>query len=96
MVLDEITPFYPSDSLHIAVVDPGVGTSRANVYAEMGKQRYIEPDNGLFARLASRLGASKIRAITEGRWFRQPVAPTFHGRDIMAPAAAHLSLGVGS
>ncbi|WP_428303754.1 SAM hydrolase/SAM-dependent halogenase family protein [Lacipirellula sp.] len=94
IILDEITPLYPSGTLHIAVVDPGVGSARALVYAEIGEQRYIGPDNGLFSRLASRLGASKIRAITEERWFRQPVAPTFHGRDIMAPAAAHLSLGV--
>ena len=94
IILDEITPLYPSGSLHIAVVDPGVGSARALVYAEIGHQRYIGPDNGLFSRLASRLKASKIRAITEERWFRQPVAPTFHGRDIMAPAAAHLSLGV--
>ena len=95
IILDEITPLYPSGTLHIAVVDPGVGSARAIVYAEIGDQRYIGPDYGLFSRLASRLGASKIRAITEERWFRQPVAPTFHGRDIMAPAAAHLSLSDG-
>ena len=94
IVLDEITPLYPSGSLHIVVVDPGVGSARSVVYVEIGDQRYIGPDNGLFSRLASRLAASKIRAITEERWFRQPVAPTFHGRDIIAPAAAQLTLGV--
>jgi S-adenosylmethionine hydrolase len=94
MVLDEVAPLFPTGTLHIAVVDPGVGTSRAIVYAEIGVQRYIGPDNGLFSRLAARHAPTKIRAITEERWFRRPVAPTFHGRDIMAPAAAHLSLGV--
>ncbi len=96
IILDEITPVYPRGSLHVAVVDPGAGTSRSIVDAEIGDQRYIWPDTGLFSRLASRLGASKIRAITEERWFRQPVAPTFHGRDIMVPAAAQLTLGVGA
>jgi S-adenosylmethionine hydrolase len=94
IVLDEVTPLFPTGTLHIAVVDPGVGTSRAIVYAEIGAQRYIGPDNGLFSRLAARHAPTKIRAITEERWFRWPVAPTFHGRDIMAPAAAHLSLGI--
>ena len=94
MVLDEVTPLFPGGTLHVAVIDPGVGTAREIVYAEIGEQRYIGPDNGLFARLAARHAAIKIRAITEERLFRRPVAPTFHGRDIMAPAAAHLSLGV--
>jgi S-adenosylmethionine hydrolase len=96
IVLDEVTPLYPPGTLHIAVVDPGVGTSRQIVYAEIGGHRYIGPDNGLFSRLAARLKPTKIRAITEERLFRRPVAPTFHGRDIMAPVAAHLSLGVDS
>jgi S-adenosylmethionine hydrolase len=94
MVLDEVTPLYPSGTLHIAVVDPGVGTPRQIVYAEIAGQRFIGPDNGLFSRLAARHEPTKIRAITEERLFRRPVAPTFHGRDIMAPAAAHLSLGL--
>jgi S-adenosyl-L-methionine hydrolase (adenosine-forming) len=93
-VLAEVTPLFPAGTLHIAVVDPGVGTAREIVYAEIGGQRYLGPDNGLFSRLAERQAPTKIRAITEERWFRRPVAPTFHGRDIMAPVAAQLSLGV--
>jgi S-adenosylmethionine hydrolase len=94
IVLDEVTPLFPLGTLHIAVVDPGVGTSRRLVYVEIAQQRYIGPDNGVFSRLAARHEPTKIRAITEERFFRRPVAPTFHGRDIMAPVAAHLSLGV--
>jgi S-adenosylmethionine hydrolase len=94
MVLDEVTPLYPRGTHHIAVVDPGVGTSREIVYVEIAHQRYIGPNNGLFSRLAARHEPTKIRAITEERLFRRPVAPTFHGRDIMAPVAARLSLGV--
>jgi S-adenosylmethionine hydrolase len=92
--LDEDTPLFPPATLHVAVVDPGVGTSREIVYAEIAGQRYVGPDNGLFSRLAARHEPTKIRAITDARWFRQPVSRTFHGRDIMAPAAAHLSLGL--
>jgi S-adenosylmethionine hydrolase len=94
IVLADVTPLFPPGTIHIAVVDPGVGTERAIVYAEIGEQRYIAPDNGLLSRLATVQAPTKIRALTEERWFRQPVAPTFHGRDKMAPAAAHLTLGV--
>jgi S-adenosylmethionine hydrolase len=94
VVLDEVTPLFPPGAIHVAVVDPGVGTSRAIVYAEIGGHRYIGPDNGLFSRLAKRQPPTKIRAITAAEWFRQPVSATFHGRDVMAPVAAHLSLGV--
>lgn len=94
IVLAEVTPLFPAGTLHIAVVDPGVGSTRAIVYAEIGDQRYIGPDNGLLSRLAARAKPSKIRTLAEQRWFRGCVAPTFHGRDIMAPAAAHVSLGV--
>ena len=94
IALDEVTPLFPAGTLHIAVVDPGVGTSRTIVYAEIGDQRYIGPDNGLFSRLAARRPTTKIRAITERQLFCGSVSATFHGRDVMAPVAAHLSLGI--
>jgi S-adenosylmethionine hydrolase len=94
IVLDETTPLFPPGTLHIAVIDPGVGTPREIVYVELGVHRYVGPDNGLFSRLAARHEPTKIRAITNEKWFRQPVSSTFHGRDIMAPAAARLSLGL--
>lgn len=94
MALADVTPLFPAGTIHLAVVDPGVGTARAIIYAEIGAQRYVCPDNGLLSRLAERERPSRIRAITEKRWFREPVAPTFHGRDIMAPVAAQLSLGL--
>ncbi|MCA9232367.1 MAG: SAM-dependent chlorinase/fluorinase [Planctomycetales bacterium] len=93
-VLAETTPLFPAESIHVAVVDPGVGTSRAIIYAEIGRRRYVCPDNGLLSRLAERESPSRIIRVTSERFFRHPVAPTFHGRDIMAPVAAHLSLGL--
>ncbi len=93
IVLAETTPLFPTGTIHVAVVDPGVGTARAIVYAEIAQQRYICPDNGLLSNLASRQKPTKMRAVANEKWFRRPVAATFHGRDVMAPAAAHLSLG---
>ena len=93
-VLDEVCREFPSGSIHVAVVDPGVGTSREIVYAEIGGQRYVCPDNGLLDRLSQRDAPSKIVAVSNEAYFRQPVSATFHGRDIMAPVAAHLSLGL--
>ena len=94
IVLAETTPLFPAGTIHVAVVDPGVGTERAIVYAEIGEQRYVCPDNGLLSRLASREKPRKIRSIVDPRWMRQPVSATFHGRDVMAPAAARLAAGL--
>ena len=94
MTLADVTPLFPAGTLHIAVVDPGVGTKRGIVYAEIGTQRYIAPDNGLLSLLAQRSAPLMIRTLSEPRFWRESVSATFHGRDIMAPAAAHLSLGL--
>lgn len=94
MALADTAPLFPVGTIHVAVVDPGVGTARPIIYAELGSQRFICPDNGLLDRLADRHPPTKIIQITEEQFFRHPVAPTFHGRDIMAPVAAHLGLGL--
>jgi S-adenosyl-L-methionine hydrolase (adenosine-forming) len=94
IALADVTPLFPPGTIHIAVVDPGVGTARKIVYAEIGSQCYVCPDNGLLSQLASRENPSKLRCITAEKWWRQPVASTFHGRDVMAPVAARLSLGL--
>ena len=100
MFLAETTGLFPAGSLHVVVVDPGVGTSRAIVYVEIDTQCYLCPDNGLLslvqkkARLAKPGEPTKIRHITSEQYYRHPVSPTFHGRDIMAPVAARLSLGL--
>ncbi len=94
LVWAEISPWFPAGTIHVAVVDPGVGTSRELVYAEIGAQRYLAPDNGLFSRLAAQRPPSTIRRLTEPRWWLPRVSRTFHGRDILAPVAARLSLGL--
>jgi len=94
VVLDDVTGQFPDDTIHVVVIDPGVGTERAILYALIGGQQYIAPDNGLLSRLAERIMPSKLIRLTEPQFWADEVSATFHGRDIMGPAAAHLSLGV--
>ncbi len=88
-------PCFPPGVIHLIVVDPGVGTERPLLYVEVDGRRLVVPDNGCWTELAG--GASKppaVRRLAEPRYWRQPVSATFHGRDILGPVAAHLSLGV--
>lgn len=94
MLLDDASGCYPPDTIHLAVVDPGVGSERNIVYARIGGQQYVAPDNGLLSRLAERIPPSKIIRLSEPEYWRHPVSATFQGRDIMAPVAARLSLGL--
>jgi S-adenosylmethionine hydrolase len=94
IVLDDVTGWFPKDTVHVAVVDPGVGTERAIVYARIGEHDFVVPDNGLLSRLVTRTPPKKIIRLTNPEYWLDPVSATFHGRDIMAPVAAHLSLGL--
>ena len=94
IALEDAAPWFPPGTIHVAVVDPGVGSERQIVYAEIGDQRYIAPDNGLLGRLALRTMPTRIIAVREAEHWLPHVSATFHGRDIMAPVAARLSLGL--
>lgn len=94
VVLADVTELFPDDTIHVAVVDPGVGTDRLIVYARIGKQNFVVPDNGLLGELLERSPAEQIVKIENREFWRETVSNTFHGRDIMAPVAAHLGLGV--
>jgi len=90
-----IPSFFSANTLHVVVVDPGVGSERAIHYVEIGSQRILGPDNGCLATLFSEAGLPTVlRQVRASRFFRPSVAPTFHGRDIFAPVGAHLSLGL--
>jgi S-adenosylmethionine hydrolase len=80
-------------TVHVVVVDPGVGTTRRPILVEAAGQYFVAPDNGVLAMICA-AQAHKARAISNQRYFRQPVSRTFHGRDIFAPVAAHLAAGV--
>jgi S-adenosylmethionine hydrolase len=91
-------PFFPAGTVHVAVVDPGVGTSRRPIAARLGKHFFVGPDNGLFTPMyddAAREGwGAEIVQLTNSRYFLPKVSQTFHGRDIFSPVAAHLARGV--
>lgn len=94
VVLEDTSDRFPAGTIHVAVVDPGVGTDRALVFARIGRQNYLAPDNGLLSRLAARTAPAKLVRLTEPDYWLHPVSATFHGRDILAPVAARLSLGL--
>ncbi|MGE0755993.1 MAG: S-adenosyl-l-methionine hydroxide adenosyltransferase family protein [Pirellulaceae bacterium] len=94
LVVDEVSRRFPPRTIHIVVVDPGVGTDRLIVYAKLGQQRYVAPDNGCLSLAAARTPPELLVGITNRLYFSPEVSATFHGRDIMAPVAAHLSLGL--
>jgi S-adenosyl-L-methionine hydrolase (adenosine-forming) len=75
------------------VVDPGVGSSRRGMALKSGGQYFVGPDNGLFS-LVMKSEPWEARSIENSRWFRPNPHPTFHGRDVFAPIAAHLSKGI--
>jgi hypothetical protein len=91
-VLEASTRDFPAGAIHLAVVDPGVGTGRRPLAVRARGQWFVGPDNGL---LEWALGdpAAETHAVTESRWFRQPVSRTFHARDVFAPVAARLACG---
>ncbi len=86
--------FFPPRSVHVIVVDPGVGSARRPILAETEDYIFVAPDNGVLSLIEMREPKFTVRHITAERYFLQPVSQTFHGRDIFAPVAAWLSKGV--
>jgi len=90
--------FFPSGTVHVAVVDPGVGTSRRPIAARLGGHTFVGPDNGLFTPMYEDAEKNswpvEIIHLTNEKYFLPEVSRTFHGRDIFAPVAAHLANGV--
>jgi S-adenosylmethionine hydrolase len=92
-LLASAVPYLPA-GVHLAVVDPGVGTDRRAVILRAGDSLLVGPDNGLLLPAADALGgASRAYQAVDARFRLHPVSATFHGRDIFAPAAAHLAAG---
>lgn len=95
LVLRSAVPYFPDGTVHLAVVDPGVGTGRAAIAVVADRGVLVGPDNGLLAPAVDALGGARaIHALENPRYQRHPVSRTFHGRDVFAPAAAHLAAGV--
>ena len=93
-VLSASRSFVPAGTLFVAVVDPGVGTSRAILGVETDRHTFLAPDNGLLSFLDRDGRIRRIVSVTESRYFLKPLSRTFHGRDIFAPIAGQLSKGL--
>lgn len=93
LVLREANRYFPGGTIHVAVVDPGVGTSRRAIAAKTEKYIFVGPDNGLLSLALEGARAVEVRLIEREDLFLKPVSRTFHGRDIFAPVAGHLAKG---
>lgn len=86
--------FFPKGTVHVAVVDPGVGSERHAIVVKTANYFFVGPDNGVLSFALINEEIKDIWRLENERYFLKPVSHTFHGRDIFAPVAAHLSLGV--
>jgi len=93
LVLEQAIGIFPPGTVHLAVVDPGVGTGRRPLVVEGAGARWVGPDNGIFTPVFLADPQAKAYEISDESLFREPLSATFHGRDIFAPAAAALAAG---
>ena len=112
VALADGTPYFPDGTVFVAVVDPGVGTDRPAILLETPQHRFVAPDNGLLTLVCRRHEAGfgdsdawgpaavpdgcRVWRLTNSSYWLHPVSATFHGRDVFAPVAAHLSTGVAA
>jgi len=93
-ILASAAPYFPDGTIHVAVVDPGVGGERRPILIEANRSFYVGPDNGLLFLAAKIDGIRKVYHTVERRFMAEEISATFHGRDIFAPVAAHIANGV--
>ncbi|MGE0710513.1 MAG: S-adenosyl-l-methionine hydroxide adenosyltransferase family protein [Planctomycetota bacterium] len=93
-LLEAAAPYFPWGAVHVAVVDPGVGSGRRIVCARTSRATYLAPDNGLLGPVLERDPPAHVYSVENPEYFLPEVSSTFHGRDIFSPVAAHLALGL--
>ncbi len=93
-VIGTTCPLYPKGTIHVAVIDPGVGSDRLPILIKTKNYFFVGPDNGLFSMVPSVDTVESVYHLKEAKFFRAEVSTTFHGRDIFSPVAAHLSKGI--
>lgn len=96
LTISQTYSYFPNGTVHLIVVDPGVGTARRPIIASSDGYHFVAPDNGVLSMVYAREERMTVRHITAEHYFRQPVSNTFHGRDIFAPVAAYLAKMVDS
>jgi S-adenosyl-L-methionine hydrolase (adenosine-forming) len=96
LTISQAYSYFPSRTVHVVVVDPGVGTARRPIVASSDKYHFVAPDNGVLSLVYAREERMHVRHITSQHYFLQPVSNTFHARDIFSPVAAYLAKEVDS
>jgi S-adenosyl-L-methionine hydrolase (adenosine-forming) len=96
LAISQAYSYFPNGTVHVVVVDPGVGTTRRPIIASSDGYHFVAPDNGVLSMVYAREERIHVRHITSDHYFRQPVSNTFHGRDIFAPVGAYLAKQVDS
>ncbi|MGB2604196.1 MAG: SAM-dependent chlorinase/fluorinase [Candidatus Sulfotelmatobacter sp.] len=91
LTISQAYAYFPNRTVHIVVVDPGVGTARRPIVASCDKYHFVAPDNGVLSLVYAREPRMHVRHITADHYFLQPVSNTFHARDIFSPVAAYLA-----
>jgi S-adenosylmethionine hydrolase len=91
LTISQAYSYFPTRTVHVVVVDPGVGTARRPILASSDKHHFVAPDNGVLSLVYAREERMHVRHITSEHYFLQPVSNTFHARDIFAPVAAYLA-----
>jgi S-adenosylmethionine hydrolase len=96
LTISQAYSYFPNRTVHVVVVDPGVGTARRPIVASCDKYHFVAPDNGVLSLVYAKEERMHVRHITSEHYFLQPVSNTFHARDIFAPVAAYLAKEVDS
>jgi S-adenosylmethionine hydrolase len=96
LTISQAYSYFPNRTVHVVVVDPGVGTARRPIVASCDKYHFVAPDNGVLSLVYAREPRVHVRHITSEHYFLQPVSNTFHARDIFSPVAAYLAKEVDS
>lgn len=96
LAISQAYSYFPTGTVHVVVVDPGVGTTRRPIIASSDGYHFVAPDNGVLSMVYAKEERIHVRHVTSEHYFRQPVSNTFHGRDIFAPVAAYLAKQVDS
>jgi S-adenosyl-L-methionine hydrolase (adenosine-forming) len=96
IAISQAYSYFPTGTVHVVVVDPGVGTTRRPIIASSDGYHFVAPDNGVLSMVYAKEERMHVRHVTSDHYFRQPVSSTFHGRDVFAPVAAYLAKQVDS
>lgn len=96
IAISQAYSYFPNGTVHVVVVDPGVGTTRRPIIASSDGYHFVAPDNGVLSMIYAKEERVHVRHVTSDHYFRQPVSNTFHGRDVFAPIAAYLAKQVDS